>query len=58
MIGISGCKLTILFEEYEGYLFGTLTGKGVVFQKRRELLWHAYLAAGGNPDALENPYEC
>jgi len=53
--GATGCSLSVKFEEYEGYLFGVLTGCGSAFSAAAEVLWDAYISQGGNPDAQEKP---
>ncbi len=53
--GATGCSLSVKFEQYEGYLFGVLTGRGSAFSAAAEVLWDAYIAQGGNPDAHEQP---
>ena len=53
--GSAGCSLTVELEQHEGYLFGKLTGNGSVFSSAAKLLWNAYIAQGGNPDAQAKP---
>lgn len=47
--------LIIKLEEYEGYYFSRFEAPEPQFRTGKELLWKAYLAQGGNPDAQEKP---
>ena len=53
--GKTGCDISIKLEKYEGYLFGTFSGSGKSYLSGASLLWKAYLAQGGNPEAQEKP---
>ena len=53
--GSNRWSLSVKFEKNEGYLFGVLTGSGSAFSAAAEVLWDAYIAQGGNPDAQEQP---
>lgn len=53
--GPDGCSIEIAFEEHEGYLFGTLRGRGAAFYAAGEALHRAYIEAGGSPEATEPP---
>ncbi|MCP5021559.1 MAG: hypothetical protein GY930_07255, partial [bacterium] len=55
MIGANGLSVTIIFEKYEGYLFGTIKGCGQSFSKAKLLLYSSYISQGGNPNAQARP---
>ncbi len=47
--GSTGVAIDILFEEFEGYFFGTLSGMGATFEIARSLIYSTYIAQGGKP---------
>lgn len=56
LIGKSGIELVVTFEKYEGYLFLTLTGSGLLFETSKRYLYECYLKQGGDPSSQESPY--
>ena len=55
VIGTESIRFTITLEEYEGYFFADLVGKGKCFQSAKEYLWDCYISSGGNPSTQEKP---
>ncbi|MBK8015063.1 MAG: hypothetical protein IPK13_27405 [Deltaproteobacteria bacterium] len=51
----ANASLRVRFEAHEDYLFSTLQGAGSEFQQGQKLLWEAYRAQGGNPNAQKEP---
>jgi len=49
------CALLVTLERHESYFFAELRGAGTAFARGKQLLWDAYLSAGGNPDAQQRP---
>ncbi len=55
MKGRAGIVVTVLFEQYEGYLFMNICGRGKAYHAAKVYLYEMYLKQNGNPEAQEKP---
>lgn len=51
IIGQSNIRVSVLFEQYEGYFFLKINGDGKEFIRAKEFLHSEFLKCGGDPDA-------